>query len=72
MNAGMIFFSCLGLFVAGFCLYKMGKYRAENENIRGKIKRQRQKLAVASLPAASWDDLVEWMRNGGKSLSTVS
>ena len=68
----MIFIGCAGLFVAGLCLYQMGKYRAENDNIKGKIKKQRQKLAVAAMPAASWDDLVEWMRNGGKPLSPVS
>ena len=67
----MIFIGCAGLFVAGLCLYQMGKYRAENENANKKIKNQRQKLAVAAMPAASWDDLVEWMRNGGKPLSSV-
>ena len=70
MNVGM-FIGCAGLCLAGLCLYKMGKYRAENENIKGNIKRQREKLAVAAMPAASWDDLVEWMRNGGRPLSPV-
>ena len=70
MNAG-IFVGGIGLLVAGVCLYKMGKYRAENDKAKEKIERQKQRLAVAALPAASWDDLVEWMRNGGKPLPTV-
>ena len=70
MNA-WVFMGGVGLFVAGLCLYQMGKYRTESQNAKEKIKRQKQKLAVASMPAASWDDLVEWMRNGGKPLPAV-
>ena len=60
-----------GLIWTGFCLFKMGKIQSQNEQIKKENSRQRKRLEVASLPAPSWDELVEWMRNGGKPLPTI-
>ena len=61
-----------GLILAGFCLFKMGKFQTQNERFKKESAKQKKMLEVASGPAPSWDELVEWMRKGGKPLPTVS
>lgn len=73
MNNFVLFlFSGAGLVLTGLCLFKMGEIQSKNEQIKKENIRQKKRLEVASLPTPSWDELVEWMRNGGKPLSPVS